>query len=163
MNDDAVPSRTGSRARAADDAPFRPRRARAVGLPVAAVLGVVLAAIAVGLTLAPTTDWTLADSALTLLFGLLLCGGLVRVVSVRAVPTAEALVVRNVVFTHRVEWGAVVAVRFGGDDPWLLLDTDDGQELAVMAVQRSDGEHARAEARRLARLVESRAPRAPRS
>ncbi|WP_432533355.1 PH domain-containing protein [Kineococcus arenarius] len=153
-------SREHRGASAPEDAPFHPRRARPVGLAVAAGLAVVLAGMAVGLSLAETTDWTVADSALTAVFGVLLCGGIVRVVSVRAVPTEEALVVRNVVLTHRVRWDEVTGVRFGRDDPWLVLDTADGEELAVMAVQRADGEHARAEAQRLARLVRRRAPHA---
>jgi hypothetical protein len=36
------------------------------------------------------------------------------------------------------------------------LDLDDGDTLAVMGVQRSDGERARQEARRLATLVAAR-------
>ncbi|NAZ87837.1 PH domain-containing protein [Kineococcus sp. T90] len=148
--------------RGAGDAPFRPRRARAVGLTVAAVLGLVFAGMAVGLALSPNSGWTATDTASAAVLALLLCGGLVRLVSVRAVPTADALVVRNVVFTRRVEWGAILAVRFGGDDPWLTLDTDDGENLAVMAVQKADGARAEAEALRLARLVAARAPRPPR-
>ncbi|WP_432573270.1 PH domain-containing protein [Kineococcus sp. SYSU DK005] len=144
------------------DAPFRPRRARAVGLAVATLLGLVIAGMAVGLALSPNSGWTPTDTASAVVFGLLLCGGLVRLVSVRALPTDDALVVRNVVFTRRVEWGAILAVRFGGDDPWLTLDTDDGENLAVMAVQKADGARGEAEARRLARLVAARAPRPPR-
>ncbi|WP_432498137.1 PH domain-containing protein [Kineococcus gypseus] len=146
----------------AEDAPFRPRRARAVGLAVAGGLALVLLAMAVGLALSPGSGWTATDGFFFAVLGLLMCGAIVRIVSVRAVPTEDALVVRNVFLTHRVPWGAVVAVRMGRDDPWLTLDTDDGEDLAVMAVQRADGEHAEAEARRLARLVRSRAPRPPR-
>ncbi|WP_432497493.1 PH domain-containing protein [Kineococcus auxinigenes] len=151
---------TARQRRAPEDAPFRPRRARPVGLAVAAGLAVVLVGMAVGLSLAESTDWTVLDSVFTTVFGVLLCGGIVRVVSVRAVPTEEALVVRNVFLTHRVRWEEVTGVRFGRDDPWLVLDTGDDEELAVMAVQRADGEHARAEAQRLARLVRRHAPHA---
>ncbi|MCI2239072.1 PH domain-containing protein [Kineococcus sp. TRM81007] len=146
-----------------DDTPFRPRRARTVGLAVAGALAVVLVALAVGLSLEPGTGWGPLDTASTVVLGLLLCGGLVRLVSVRAVPTTEALVVRNVVLTRRVRWDEVLEVRFGRDDPWLVLGTADGEDVAVMAVQRSDGEHAQAEARRLARMVTARAARPHRS
>jgi hypothetical protein len=38
--------------------------------------------------------------------------------------------------------------------PWVTLELDDGDELAVMAVQRADGQVAREEALRLARIVD---------
>ncbi len=46
-----------------------------------------------------------------------------------------------------------VSVRFGGGNPWALLDLDDGETMSVMAVQRADGEHGETEAQRLATLV----------
>ncbi|MEZ0493004.1 PH domain-containing protein [Kineococcus sp. TBRC 1896] len=141
------------------DKPFRPRRARVVGLGFAVAILLVMVGMSIGLSLAPESGWTGQDTVSALVFGVVVSAGLVRLVTVNARVTGTALVVRNVVFTREVEWGAVVAVRFGGADPWLTLDLDDGDNLAVMAVQRADGEHARAEALRLARLVEDRAPR----
>ena len=120
-----------------------------------------MVAMAVGLSFAPDSGWQRQDSVFAVVFAVVCAAVLVRLVSVTARVTDEALVVRNVVFTREVEWGAIVAVRFGGADPWLNLDLDDGENLAVMAVQRADGEFARAEALRLARLVEAHAPRPP--
>ncbi|ABS04438.1 hypothetical protein FHR75_003723 [Kineococcus radiotolerans] len=140
---------------------FRPRRARVVGLAFAVGIVVVWVGMAIGLSLAPDSGWGAQDTVSAAVFAALLAGVLVRLVSVRARADAEGLEVRNVVFTRRVDWGAIVAVRFGGADPWLTLDLDDGENLAVMAVQRADGEFARAEALRLARLVEAHAPRPP--
>ena len=54
---------------------------------------------------------------------------------------------------RELAWAQVVAVRFGGGDPWVTLDLDDGEVLAVMAIQRADGARGEAEARRLATLV----------
>ena len=146
----------------APTAVFRPRRARVVGLAFAVGIVVVMVGMAVALSAAPDSGWTGQDTASAVVFAALLAGVLVRLVSVRARADGAGLEVRNVVFTRRVDWGAIVAVRFGGADPWLTLDLDDGENLAVMAVQRADGEHARAEALRLARLVEAHAPRPPR-
>nr|WP_246314332.1 PH domain-containing protein [Kineococcus aurantiacus] len=115
--------------------------------------------MSIALTNSPGSGWTGQDTLSAVVFAALCAGILLRLVTVRARVTDDALVVRNVVFTRRVEWDAVVAVRFGGADPWLTLDTDDGENLAVMAVQRADGEHAKAEALRLARLVEERSHR----
>lgn len=142
-----------------EDRTFRPRRARVVGWAFAVGFLAVMVGVSIALTFSPDSGWTPSDSVSAVVFALIVSGGLARLVSVRALVTPEALVVRNVVFTREVPWGSVVAVRFGGADPWLTLDLDDGENLAVMGVQRADGEFARAEALRLARLVESRAPR----
>ncbi|WP_345714115.1 PH domain-containing protein, partial [Kineococcus glutinatus] len=114
--------------------PFRPRRARAVGYPLAAALFVVFAVVGVAVLLTDYPGWTVLDTVLCTGFGALLAAVLLRLVGIRALPGPDALVVRNVVFTTSVPWASIVAVRFGGADPWLLLDLDDGQALAVMAV-----------------------------
>ncbi|WP_432540348.1 PH domain-containing protein [Kineococcus sp. SYSU DK002] len=144
---------------AVQDADFRPRRARVVGFGFAIGITVVMVGMSIGLSLAPDSGWGGQDTVSAVLFTALLVGVLLRIVTVHARVTEAGLVVRNVVFTRTVEWGEVVAVRFGGADPWLTLDLDDGENLAVMAVQRADGDRARAEALRLARLVEDRSRR----
>ncbi len=141
---------------------FRPRRARWVGYPLAALVMASMIAMSVALTVDPEATWTPLDTISALLFGVVVAGGLVRLVGVRALVTREALVVRNVVFTRRVDWDGIVGVRFGGAGPWLTLDTDDGENIPVMAVQRADGKAAEDEAMRLARLVDQRSPRPPR-
>ena len=144
------------------EAAFRPRRARVVGLAFAVGILVVMIGMSIALSFSPQSGWTGQDTVSAVVFAVLLAAVLVRLVAVRARVTPTGLEVRNVVFTRQVEWGAVVAVRFGGADPWLTLDLDDGENLAVMAVQRADGDFARDEALRLARVVEAHAPRARR-
>ena len=73
-----------------------------------------------------------------------------RYASIRAVPDADGLTVRNLIVTRRVAWDEVVEVRFAEGAPWVSLELADADELAVMAVQRADGPVARAEAQRLA-------------
>jgi hypothetical protein len=85
--------------------------------------------------------------------GLLLVWFCWRQASVAAIPSQDGLVVRNLMVTTRLEWAQIVSVRFGGGRPWVQLDLDDGDTLAVMGIQRADGERAIAEARRLATLV----------
>jgi len=143
---------------AAEDAPFRPRRARWVGYPLAVLCVLAVVVLSVALAHAPQSGWTGLDSASAIVFGVVVAAGLVRLVGVRAVPTERALVVRNVVYTREVEWDAILGVRFSEESPWLTLDTDDGENLAVMAVQKADGAHADAEGLRLARLVDRHAP-----
>ncbi len=76
-----------------------------------------------------------------------------RLAGVKAIPTPEGLLVRNLFVTTRLEWAQIVNVRFG-DLPWPLLDLADGDTLSVMGIQRADGYRSRAEAVRLANLVE---------
>ncbi|MCA5894707.1 PH domain-containing protein [Isoptericola sp. NEAU-Y5] len=76
-----------------------------------------------------------------------------RLGGVHAVPDADGLTVRNVVRRRRLGWAEVVEVRLGPNDPWVRLDLADGDTLAVMGVQRADGERGMAEARRLRALV----------
>ena len=138
---------TGSAA--ADLATFAPRRTRQVALGLAAGVTVLVVALAV---LVPT-DFRWPDRLGFLLVGALIDGFLWRQATVRAVPSQRGLHVRNLFLSRDLEWAQVVSVRFG-DRPWVQLDLDDGDTLAVMGVQRSDGERAKAEARRLAALVE---------
>ena len=76
-----------------------------------------------------------------------------------AVPSEHGLRVRNLFVVTEVAWGQVASVRFGGGGPWMTLDLADGDTLAVMAIQRADGEHGTAEASRLATLVALHSPR----
>jgi uncharacterized membrane protein YuzA (DUF378 family) len=129
--------------------PFRPIKARRVawalaivGLVVLTVIGLIiedapmlvrLAFIATGLAVA----WFMSLQA-----------------RVRAVPSESGLVVRNLFLGRTLEWAEIIAVRFGADRAWVQLDLADGDTLAVMAIQRADGDYAEKEARRLATLVE---------
>ncbi|MFV2142959.1 PH domain-containing protein [Isoptericola sp. G70] len=76
-----------------------------------------------------------------------------RLGGVHAKPDAEGLTVRNIVRRRRVAWPEVVAVRLTVNDPWVILDLADGGTLAVMGIQRADGERGMAEARRLQALA----------
>ena len=129
-------------------APFRPRLARAVTLALGVLVLGSTAAIMVSMTVLSTGDR----------IGFALVGGLIvwflwRQASVVARADDDGLTVRNLVFTRRLEWAEVVSVRFGSGRPWVQLDLADGDTLAVMGVQRADGERAVAEARRMATLV----------
>ena len=78
-----------------------------------------------------------------------------RYASIRAVPSRAGLVVRNLVLTRTLEWPEVVGIQFGGGEPWVTLDLEDGDTVAVMAIQKADGPLAGREASRLAALVQA--------
>ena len=128
--------------------PFRPRFARVVTIALAVLVLVSTAAIMLAMTVLSTGDR----------IGFALVGGLIvwflwRQATVVARADDDGLTVRNLVFTRRLEWAEVVSVRFGSGRPWVQLDLSDGDTLAVMGIQRADGDFADAEARRLATLV----------
>jgi hypothetical protein len=136
----------------APEAPFRPRRGRVLPLVMAAVAVVVCTVVALGMGAAG--EWAVGDQLALVGLGLGIAAFLGRYASIRAVPDATGLTVRNLMLTRRVTWDEVLEVRFPDGAPWVTLELDDTDELAVMAIQRADGRLARDEALRLARIVE---------
>lgn len=73
----------------------------------------------------------------------------------------EGLLVLNCFREHRVEWDQMRDISLSSGMPWALVRTTDGTRVAVIAVQGSDGDRARAQVRLLReRLARSRAGRA---
>lgn len=130
-------------------APFRPRR----GPLVARVVGVLLLTGFVLLAVFVPGQFVWFDRAAFVVVGLAAALFMHRQATVRAVPSAEGLRVRNLAGERRVAWADIEDVRFGGGRPWVQLDLRDGDTVAVMGVQRADGPSADAEAERLATLV----------
>ena len=133
--------------------PFRPVRARRVAIGFAIAQAVVLLTLAAVMPGDGPVPWHWFDRLGVVVLAGLVAWVLLLFARLHALPGPEGLVVRNVVRVTRLEWPQIVAVRFGGGDPWVTLDLDDGDVLAVMAIQRADGGHGLAEARRLATLV----------
>ncbi len=128
--------------------PFRPRLARAVTLGIALAVLALTALLLVTMRGLGTLD--------RIGFGLVaaaIAWFCWREASVVARPDADGITVRNLLLSRRLAWAQIVDVRFGEGRPWVQLDLDDGDTLAVMAVQRADGARAQVEARRLATLV----------
>ena len=67
---------------------------------------------------------------------------------------------RNLFTTRTVSWQEIVDVRFSGGDPWVTIALSDTDTLAVMAIQKADSDFGRAEAGRLAALVQALGPSA---
>ncbi|MCP2265421.1 PH domain-containing protein [Promicromonospora thailandica] len=132
---------------------FRTFRGR-FGTPVAYGLALLSAGGCTFVALAATGQGAdTANRVAIIVFGLL--GAVIawRFGAVRAIPDPEGLTVVNYASSRRLAWPEIVTVRFGPNDPWVHLDLADGDVLAVMGIQRADGEHGMAEARRLVALV----------
>jgi hypothetical protein len=136
-------------------APFRPRRGRVVAL--VAVWGslVLFGAIALLMPAQTIGHWGLVDRLMLFGLGVVLAAVAWRYATIVAVPSRDGLVVRNLVVTRTLEWAEVVGVQFGGGEPWVSLDLEDGDTVAVMAIQKADGDVAGHEASRLAALVQA--------
>lgn len=138
-------------------APFRPRFARVVTIVIGALIAVATVALIAVLPQFYDRNVVLDLVGIGLLgaFGVWFCW---RQATVVAVPDTQGLFVRNLIYTRRLEWAEIVLVRFGEGRPWAQLDLADGDSLAVMGIQRADGEHATREAARLAALVQAHGP-----
>jgi hypothetical protein len=125
-----------------------------MGVAVAALVIFTAGAISVPQGDPRLGGWTLVDRLTLVLIGVAIAVLMWRYASIRAVPTREGLVVRNLFTTRRLAWPQIVRVQFGGGAPWVTLDLDDTDTVAVMAIQKADGSFSRAEAGRLSALVQ---------
>jgi Bacterial PH domain len=143
---------------------FRPRRGRRVALTMAVFSLLIFTGGAISL---PQVDplfggWGLPDRLLLVGCGAAISSLLWRYATIRAVPSTQALVIRNLLTTRTLEWAQIVRVQFGGGAPWVSVDLDDTDTVAVMAIQKADGAFGQAEAARLSALVQVHSrPRPP--
>ena len=140
---------------------FRPRRGRTVAYAFAAATLIIFGVIAVLLPgPAEGGTWRTGDKVFFAGVGVAIALLLWRFASIRAQPTRESLTVRNLITTRTVSWQEIVDVRFSGGDPWVTIALSDTDTLAVMAIQKADADFGRAEAGRLAALVQALGPSA---
>jgi hypothetical protein len=136
--------------------PFRPRRARIVAVSVAVVSILLFGAVGLFVPAAGAPDRVAIAG-----FGVAVAWFMWRYASLAAVPSDTGLRVRNLLTTRDLDWAEIVDVHLVVGAPWVTLDLDDGDTLAVMAIQKADGAFGRAEASRLAGLVAAHAAPEP--
>jgi hypothetical protein len=98
--------------------------------------------------------WGVLDRGALVGCGVVLGASLWRFAAIQAVPSPRGLVVRNLITTRTLAWAQIIAVQFGGGAPWVSLDLDDTDTVAVMAIQKADGAFGSGEAARLSALVQ---------
>ena len=113
---------------------FRPRRARVVAWTVAVVSVVLFGAVGALVPAAGTPDRVAIAG-----FGVAVAWFMWRYASLAAVPSDTGLRVRNLLTTRDLDWAEIVDVHLVVGAPWVTLDLDDGDTLAVMAIQKADG------------------------
>lgn len=135
---------------------FRPRRGRVVPLVIGVLVLVGSIALAISL---PADRFGLPDRAVCIGMGLGISAFMSRYVTIHAEPRQEGLWVRNLGPGELVPWEDIEAVRFSQGMPWPRVDLADGDDMAVMAIQRADGPRGAEEAQRLADIVALRGRR----
>lgn len=122
---------------------------------VMAVLSVVLFTVLALLVAGPDAggDWVVADRIMMAVLGLSLAAVLWRWAIIAAVPDDSGLSIHNLIGRRHIAWEEIADVTFNEGDPWASLHLKDTETVAVMAIQRADGDSARVEAQRLADLV----------
>jgi hypothetical protein len=94
--------------------------------------------------------------------GLVIAAGVLALARPRVDADAEGIRVRNVFGGYRFPWDFVRAVRFERSSAWASLALANGDEIALLAVQATDGERAVAAVEGLrALLAASRGPAVP--
>jgi hypothetical protein len=144
----SVPS-TGGDSRSDPYAVFRPRRGRRVAVTMSAFSVVIFTGGSLSVP-----GWGVVDRLGLIVCGLAVAAVMWRFASIRAVPSTAGIVIANLFTTRTLSWAQIVRVQFGGGAPWVSLDLDDTDTVAIMAIQKADGPFGRAEASRLSALVQ---------
>jgi hypothetical protein len=121
-----------------------PRRLRRACAATAFVVVVVM--VVVGVLLKSSSTGTMSfktsDQVAMVVLGLIIAAGLLALGRPRVDADAEGIRVRNVLGGYRFPWDFVRAVRFERSSAWASLALANGDEIALMAVQATDGERA---------------------
>ncbi|TFV91700.1 PH domain-containing protein [Blastococcus sp. CT_GayMR20] len=121
-----------------------PRRMRQVCAAVAAVVVGVMAYVA--LTLPSTTNTVVAygaaDQVAMAGLGLALAAMILALGRSRVDADADGVRFRNIALGHELPWSAVRAVAFERKSPWASLVLENGDEVALLAIQAVDRERA---------------------
>lgn len=121
-----------------------PRRLRTI--VAVAALGVLAAMTVVALRLPSSSVGVVAfgtvDQVAMFGLGIVVAGAILLLGRPRVDADEHGVRVRNVATSQDVPWERVTAVRFEQKSSWATLLLRNGDELAVLALQASDGERA---------------------
>ncbi len=131
-----------------------PVRLRRVAAAIAAtVTGTfVLIAVLLGNTRSEGVVFGVGDQVAMVLLGLFVAGGILLIARPSLVADEHGVRVRNILVSHDIPWQVVRSVAFRDGSPWATLELADDDQLALLAVQASDGERSVATVRALRAL-----------
>lgn len=119
--------------------PVRLRRVAVVAAAVVAATFVVIAVL-LGDTRSEGVIFGVGDQVAMVVLGLLVAGGILLIARPSLVADERGLRVRNILASHDVPWEVVREVAFRDGSPWATLELADDDQLALLAVQASDGD-----------------------
>jgi Bacterial PH domain len=132
---------------------FRPRKVRAVAIPLAVVLVALFVVIAVLLRNTPTGAYfQLSDQIAMAFVGVLLACAVLLLTRPRVRADAGGIEVRNILGATWYPWTVVRSVSFPDGSAWARLELPSDEYVSVMAVQAADGDRAVAAVRALRAL-----------
>jgi phosphatidylserine synthase len=128
---------------------YRPRRVRVACAIGAASIFVLFTVIGLALT---NATFKPGDKYAMIGLGVVFAAGILLIARPRVRADAEGVTVRNIIGGYRLPWVAVRQVRFDRGQPWLYLELENDDAVAVLAVQAVDKELAVNVVRRLRSL-----------
>ena len=138
---------------------IRPRKARRVCwimAPTVVVVFVLLALLLSGSIGDSTGEgegvFQPGDTIAMVVLGLLAAGAILLFTRPRVVADEQHIKIQNVMGGYDLPWSVVRKIRFDRGNPWVSLELEDDDVVAVMAVQAADKEHAVAAVRALREL-----------
>jgi hypothetical protein len=137
---------------------YRPRKARRVCFVLAGVVFAVFAVL--GALLRGPTDsgkgsFQASDQVAMVLLGALGALAVLAFARPKVVADARHVKIQNVIGGYDLPWQVVRGVRFARGNPWVTLELEDDDVVAVMAIQAADKEYAVEAARALRTLLET--------
>lgn len=121
----------------------RPHKVRQVVIPVAVLLVVIFAVLAVLLNGSSTgVHLGLSDKLSMIAIGLLLAAGVLLLARPRVRADRDGVEVRNLLFGQVVPWTLIRGVSFPDGAPWARLELPRDEYVPVVAIQATDGERA---------------------
>jgi len=134
----------------------RPRRARVACWIAAVVVLATMTLLATGLH-GPTGDgpgyFQRGDQLAMIGLGVVTAFAILLFARPRVEADATGIRVRNVIGSYELPWQVVRGISFGRGTPWVMLDLQDDESVAVMAIQATDKEYAVRAARGLRALL----------
>ena len=125
---------------------IRPRKIRRVCwvlAPLAFALFAVLGTLLTGSTGSGTPGvFQRGDQIAMVVLGLLMAGAILLFTRPKVEADAQHIKVQNVLGGVDLPWEVVRAIVFERGNPWVSLELEDDDVIAVMAVQAADKEHA---------------------
>jgi hypothetical protein len=124
---------------------IRPRKIRLVCwvlAPIVVAFFVVLGALLGGSTGEGDAMFEPSDRIAMMALGLFVAAGILLFTRPKAVADSAHIKITNVIGGYDLPWEVVRAVRFERGNPWVSLELQDDDVVAVMAIQAADKEYA---------------------